>query len=173
MALIVEDGSGMSTAVAYVSVSYADSYHRARGNTAWGNLAFSTKEALILKATEFLDSEYIFMGMKTVTTQALSWPRSDVFDEEVNLLPSDSLPVALQRATAELALSLASNSDNGAQPVVVEGSIQRRRERIGVIESETEGTVDTSTRFYPRVHQLIAPFIIGKRSGGSTPALRG
>jgi hypothetical protein len=176
MALVVEDGSGLANATAYISRSFADSYHRARGNTAWAAFDSPTKEALILKATEFLDSEFYFMGEPTYpeTPQALEWPRAGVFNENVVEFASDALPVALQRATAELALALGSTSDGGFASPVIEGNIFRRRERVGVVESETEGDMDVSIRFFPRVWNLIAPFVIGKKTGnGSAMLLRG
>lgn len=173
MALIVENGTGLVNAQSYISVSYADSYHRTRGNAAWAALDSSTKTALVIKATEWLDAEYYFAGEPSYPTvpQALQWPRSFIYDENLSLLPGDELPVALQRATAELALAMSGNSDGGAAPALVEGNVFRRRERVGVVESETEGNTDASVRFYPRVYNLLAPFIIGKRAGGGSGML--
>jgi len=173
MALVVEDGSGLVNAASYISVSFADSYHRTRGNTGWAAIEAANKTALVIKATEWLDAEYYFAGEPTYpeTPQALQWPRAGIFDENCTLLASDALPVALQRATAELALALGTTTDGGGAPAMVEGNIFRRRERQGFAESETEGNTDASVRFYPRVHNLIAPFIIGKRSGGGSAML--
>ena len=155
MALVVEDGSGLVNAASYISVSFADSYHRTRGNTGWAAIEAANKTALVIKATEWLDAEYYFAGEPTYpeTPQALQWPRAGIFDENCTLLASDALPVALQRATAELALALGTTTDGGGAPAMVEGN------------------TDASVRFYPRVHNLIAPFIIGKRSGGGSAML--
>ena len=55
MALIVEDGSGLSGANSYASTAQADTYASDRGLTAWtGDTA--TKEAALIRATDYLEA---------------------------------------------------------------------------------------------------------------------
>ena len=78
MSLIVEDGTGRADAESYASVSVADAYHTARGNTAWAALATTAlKEAALRKATDYLGQTYglRWKGYRMTTTQALDWPR--------------------------------------------------------------------------------------------------
>lgn len=74
MSIIVEDGTGLSTAVAYVAVADADAYHTAMGNTAWTGTD-AAKEIALRRATQYLDNRYTYRGTRLTSTQALEWPR--------------------------------------------------------------------------------------------------
>lgn len=120
MALVVEDGTGKADAESFISVADALAYHEARGNAAWAAVATDTvREQLLRKATDYMEFAYgqRWKGVRTTTTQALSWPRSGVFIND-NLIPSNVVPTAVQRACAELALRAVSGDlapDLGAQ----------------------------------------------------------
>src|SRR5687768_9190680 len=106
MALIVEDGTGLSTAESYISVANADSYHSVRGNTTWTGVD-SLKEAALRRATTYIDGRYgaRFTGTRRLARdQALMWPRSDATDVEGWTIENDEVPVEIERATAEAAL---------------------------------------------------------------------
>lgn len=116
MALIVEDGTGLSTAESYLSVADCDTYHSNRGNTAWAALATTAKEQALRKATDYLVQEYRmrWKGTRMTAAQALDWPRAYVYMEAVltgltgtdfpELVPNDVVPVEVENATADLAL---------------------------------------------------------------------
>ena len=74
MSIIVEDGTGLTTAVAYVAVADADAYHTAMGNTAWTGTD-AAKEIALRRATQYLDNRYTYRGTRLTSTQALEWPR--------------------------------------------------------------------------------------------------
>lgn len=74
MSLIVEDGTGLTTAESYVSVADADAYHSAFGNTAWTGTT-GAKEIALRRATQYIDSRYRFRGVRKDADQALEWPR--------------------------------------------------------------------------------------------------
>lgn len=115
MALIVEDGTGKPDAEAYISVSDADTYFAARGNTAWAALTTGQKEQNLRLGTDYMGQVYgpRWCGERAHATQALDWPRADVCG-----VASDVVPVAVQRANAELAVRAAAGAllaDQGAQ----------------------------------------------------------
>lgn len=175
MALVVEDGTGLVNASSYISISFADTYHRDRANTTWAAGDFGARESAILKATEYIDSQWVFQGTTTFpqTPQALQFPRTGMVNEEGCLVDAESLPLGLQRATAEMALSILTNSGD-VSPATVTGGAKKRRERVGVLESELEFDAHEGSTFFPRVSRLLAPFIIGTRpGGGSAPLFRG
>ncbi len=103
MAFIVEDGTGLVTATSYLSEADADLYHADRENVAWAAAVTSAKEAALILATDFLDTRYRFLGIRKTDVQALAWPRDAAFEFDGRRIDPDSLPVALERATAELA----------------------------------------------------------------------
>jgi len=76
MPLVVEDGTGLSDAEAYVSVADADAYHAQFGNANWAAATLASKESALRRAAQYIDTQYRFRGDPLNDTQALAWPRS-------------------------------------------------------------------------------------------------
>lgn len=114
MALEVEDGTGKANAEAYISVADADTYFSDRGYTLWATLSTPEKEQALRRSTDYMEAVYgpQWLGEKSTTTQALSWPRTGTD------YASDLIPRPVARANAELAFRAASGElapDLGAQ----------------------------------------------------------
>lgn len=105
MALIVEDGSGMTTSESFASVSDADTYHSNRGNSAWTG-SDSVKEIALRKATDFMEGRYglRWRGRKHLRLQALSWPRDMAYDSDGYYVQTATIPAVVKNACAELAM---------------------------------------------------------------------
>lgn len=159
--LIVEDGTGLPGAEAYVSVAVADAYHAAFGNGAWAAATDPAKESAIRRATQYIDSHYTFAGEPLTTTQALSWPRV------LSDLPSSKYawPVKrVQDACAELALRALS----GTLYADVSDALVKS-ETIGPISVEySVGAQSGQTRFAV-VDELLRDVL---RGGGSRFGIR-
>lgn len=115
MAIVIEDGSGLDNAEAYISVADADTYFSLRGNAAWAALTTEQKEQALRRAVDYMTAVYgqRWKGERSSTTQALDWPRDGVLGVE-----SDVVPVPVQRANAELAVRASAGdllADQGAQ----------------------------------------------------------
>lgn len=168
MALIVEDGTGLSTAESLCSVADADAYHLNRGAAAWAALTTAAKEQNLRKATDYMTQAYRLRwnGSRVTATQALDWPRHGVPREDYYVTssvppnsidgqfyyPSDEVPLEVARACAELSLRALS----GDLLADVERAV--RRERVGPIETEYEPGSLQSTR-YAAVDAMLAPFL--------------
>jgi len=157
-----------AAADSYVTVADADAYHATRLNTsAWDDATVENKEAALKMATRQLDQES-WAGIKTDTlaNNSLRWPRSQVVNADNQYEASDSVPQAIQNATAELALDLlksAADETAGAAYATEEvqvGPIKLKLDTDTAIQSASEplsSEVDT----------LIAPY----RSSSVTGAL--
>lgn len=159
MSLIVEDGTGLSSADSYVAVTDANSYHTAMGNSAWTG-ADTLKEVALRRATQYIDSQYRFRGERLLLTQSLEFPRVGV----TNLLPDWPMK-NLVAATCELALRALTNtlmSDTVAESV--------RREKVGPIETEYFRNDGAQPR-YAIVDKLLKDWTYG--SGNSLRLERG
>lgn len=129
MPFIVEDGTGLVDANAYISIEFADQYFQERGVTAWTGTS-DQKQAYIIRATDYVEGRFAhkFTSSPLTTLQALSFPRS-----------STGMPVQLKRAVAEYAVraiagKLASDpvvSDSGAK-------VSSYRSKLGPLEEETQ-----------------------------------
>lgn len=75
MTIIVEDGTGLTTAETYVSVTDADAYHTAMGNTGWTGTD-AAKEVALRRAAQYIDTRYTYRGTRVNLNQSLEWPRA-------------------------------------------------------------------------------------------------
>jgi hypothetical protein len=142
MTLVVETGSGLSNANAFISVADADARHTLLGNTAWTGLD-AVKEAAIARATEYMEQAYRvrWVGSRTHEDQALSWPR--YVDQEVDgwWIDSDEIPSVVVNACADLALRALSDDLNAD---LTRGVV---RKKIGPLETEYDRASPQSKRF--------------------------
>ena len=150
MALIVEDGTGVTDAESYCAVAAADKYFSDREISAWATYAPPTKEAALRKATEYIDMRFgkRFLGSKTLRDQSLCFPRGC---EPV-------IPRDLQRACAEYALRAAVN------PLVQDPLtdttglvIKSTSEKLGPLEEKVEYATTERDLFkpYPAADNLL------------------
>jgi hypothetical protein len=129
VALIVEDGSIVADAESYASVADADAYFAARANAAWAALATdAAKEAALRSACDYIEAVYggRWLGDRVSDTQALSWPRSGVCVDGVEIA-DDAIPAQLVRANMELALKASADS------LLADQSAQVTSETVGPI----------------------------------------
>jgi hypothetical protein len=139
MPLVVEDGSGLTNADAYVSVGETDTYNtNFVANSTWQEAGTDEKELAIRKATAYLDNKYRsrWRGRRSNETQALSWPRAYVVDDDGFGLASDDIPTALKNATAEAAIRALTGEL--MSDLTTPGTIGRTRKKVGPLETETE-----------------------------------
>jgi hypothetical protein len=156
MAFIPEDGSIVAGANSYVSLSFADTFHTDRGNTAWtGNN--EAKQAALIKATDYIEQVYNgrWKGILVDDAQALSWPRYGAGPE------TDEIPTALKQAVCILALE--SIGGDELNPVLDRAI---KREKVGPLETEfMDGTTRGKTR--PAISGLLRSYVTGSAINGT------
>lgn len=158
MSIIVEDGTGLSTAESYISVADATTYFSARGDTTWAAISTDAlREAYLRKATEYMTQVYRsrWEGVRYTETQALDWPREGVVRDSWQV-DTDEVPVEVQRACAELALK-ASAAELYAD--LTRGVV---REKVGPIEVEYDKASPERVR-YSAIDAMLQPYL---KSGG-------
>lgn len=105
MALIATPGA--VDANSYATLDEANAFHEATLNAGvWATASIATKEIALQWATRLLDEQVDWVGEIVSADQALRWPRFDVYSRDGILLESDSIPMFLKNATAELAKQL-------------------------------------------------------------------
>lgn len=158
MPLVVEDGTGRADAESLCSAAAADTYHVNRGNAAWAALDATGKEQALRKATDFM-SVYRnrWAGYRKTTLQALDWPRFSVPIKDAGYggywayYDSESVPLAVQNACAELALkSLTTTLAPDLKP-------PRTRVKVGPIETEF-ARGDRQTTTFRAVEAMLLPY---------------
>ena len=135
MAFIVENGSIVANANAYITVSEFDSYWLDRGETFE---ALPAKQAAIIISTQYVDLNFIWKGSIVSDSQTLAWPRSGVYDDQGRAIANDTIPVKLKNAICEYAKRQLSSS---IQPDVSpdgRGNVAKVKEKVDTIEREIE-----------------------------------
>lgn len=146
MAFLVEDGTGLEDANAYISVAFFRSYHLDRGRTAdIGTFSDTLVEQAIVRASDFIDKRFgrRFRGFRLGQDQGLEWPRLSAFDNDGYLFPE--IPKQIERATAEYALITARDGELLPSPPlpspsesVDDGSETDTESSSGILVSITE-----------------------------------
>lgn len=150
MAFVVEDGTGIANANAYIDVAFADSYNTDRLNSTWTDLTDQTfKEAAIIAATDYIDYRWDFVGRRkrNFEQQSLKWPRIGAFIQNENKeIQANLVPLQVQYAACEYALQAVGQSDTAGVLAVLSpppdidstgGKIIAKKEEVGPVKEET------------------------------------
>lgn len=148
-----------AAADSYTDVATADAYHATRLNVSkWDGASVAAKESALKMATRQLESQS-WKGIKThdLAANSLRWPRSSVYNADNQVEDAESVPIAIQNATAEMALDLlkaAADETAGttfATEEVQVGPIKLKLDTDREIQSASDGLsseVDTLTAPY-------------------------
>jgi len=114
---------GGSVATSYPSVAEADDYIGTRLHSGtWSTQTQDTKEGLLMWATMLLDSyPRAWTGGAVTETQALRWPRTGMSDRDGRAIAENVIPVALKRATSEMARQLLATDRTADNSVINKG----------------------------------------------------
>lgn len=159
MALVVEDGTGVSDANTYVDVDYVDSYCELMNYTAWTGaedteLETTKKESAIYRAMQFFET-LSYAGVKTNYENPLSWPRQYIYLDTGDLFPDDEIPEDLKRAVCEGAYLEYSSSGS----LFVAGGDTKRVKRKKIDVLETEYFTSRESVPYPKLKKMIRGFL--------------
>lgn len=107
LTLVVEDGTGVATANAYLTLAEADAFAEEELYLdAWVAADEDRRTAALVLATRLMDERLVWAGVPATTTQVLGWPRSDVYDRLAVLVADDAVPEDVKRGTFRTAVAL-------------------------------------------------------------------
>lgn len=142
MILVVEDGTGLPTANALVSVADADAILETNIHSTWPSLEVEIKEKLIAWATRLLVERARWFGIRVSATSGLPFPRTGLKDADGVFYPADDVPQPVKVAVATLADHL-----NSSDPTLANSSRNIKRLDVDVISLQFD--VDTSPELWP------------------------
>lgn len=161
MALVVENGSGVTDANSYVDVAYLDAYHTARGNAGWlaSGVTEAQKVEAALRAMLYVET-FRFRGQKAAVLQNCAFPRVGAVTRDGLEWPQNAVPEAVRQAQAEGALRELV-SPGTLLPDWEPGKGPKRREKLGELEDEWFKQ-DPNDGKYPfqAILRLLADFIL-------------
>lgn len=140
MALVVEDGTGLSTANCYVTRAEANAYFadRPTQDAVWDAAIGSQKDEALILATMYLDAVYggSWIGDRAVEGQALDWPRAAAETPDGRVLSSTAVPQEVKDAVFEAAVRAAPvGSDTLLPDLDNPGDIESEFNKVGPIET--------------------------------------
>jgi hypothetical protein len=170
--LIVEDGSGLPNANSYCDLDYALEYCTMKGYTSWQSLSETEQKVFIIRGTEFVDNFYNWRGRKGKGSQALSFPRFDLYDDDHYLI--NGIPEKLKKACLEAAFL---NSSTDASTLFStkdeNGAIKRQKvdslevEYFNNQQNETNLNAVDYTTIYDILNKLLKGLYKEKEENGS------
>jgi len=174
MSIIVENGTGLSTAETYCTVAEATTYFSNIGNAAWAALASDAiREQCLRKAVAFMLGRYRsrWAGFRKTTTQALDWPRSlvpikdapDLYGGSASYYDDASVPATVKNACASLALRASTAT------LLADQSRTVKSETIGPITTVYDDVAGQAT-IYAEIDAMLAPYL--KNSGNQVMMVR-
>jgi len=159
MTLVVETGvATLASANTYYSLASADAYFEARGITTWVDGDDDAKEYALIKACTFMET-LPWVGLKSLSTQALEWPRRNVIDQNGYYVSATGIPLRIKQAQAELAYRYFGGGDPAPDLSISGGNIVRERVDVIEIEYDRGGKIDVPQ--YRYVNALLKPFLYG------------
>lgn len=152
MSLVTETGTASATSESLCDVTTALAYFTNRGNATWLALSTAQQEQALRKATDYMEQVYKlqWQGLRVNNIQALDWPRVGVTANGYYVL-STIVPVAIQRACAELALRAA------AGDLLVDTTQQKTTTKVGDLEVAFDKYSPQAVQ-YPAIVALLQPY---------------
>lgn len=109
LVFVVEDGTGVADANSYVTVEFADEYFRSRGVGEWEGLVENAKKQALIRATDFIDNMFQWLGNREFEGQALRFPRVGIRDYDGSEI--SGIPQRLKQAVCEAAVLSAKGTE--------------------------------------------------------------
>ena len=162
MAIVIEDGTGLSNAQAYDSVASLDAYLAERGLTTAATIA-QKESALVIAAKDWIDGRHVFAYDKLVPTQALKFPRDN--DEG---LPNDIKLANIKAAWLQLQGLLLVDLTS----ISTSGTVESESKSVGPL-SKSVTFKDGSAQVYARIlpadlTNLLNPYLLAGGGMGRT-----
>lgn len=161
MTMIVEDGTGLPNANSYAAVAATNTYFTDRGIDTWTNATTTAREQALIKATDYIDANYIFLSVPLTDTQSLANPR---YNQGITLKSS------LVKATMELALVFlsAAPSNTAVGPAIVIKELQA--DGVGYSKVQYTQTAVTPDP-YPTITKILRPIAKGRVGAGASTVM--
>lgn len=154
MALIIEDGTGLSNSECYCSVADLDAYILRRNLTDASTEA-AKEAAIVIAAQDWGDGQHDFAGDQLVDGQAMDFPRTR-FDP----LPADIVTANVQAAWLQLNGNLLVDTSAISTTGVTESIDKSLKSGMHKKESFFEGSAQLYSRILPEsLTNLLDPYL--------------
>lgn len=153
MPLIVEDGTGLANAQAYVSISDVATYAATYGLT-----PPTTPNSAIMLAMRYLEGMFYdrWVGYKKTDTQSLSWPRAYAARRDGWAIAESTVPKEVKDAVCALAIKIGEGED--LTPSITAAN-RTKKEQIGPLMVEYASNAPSYTT-YKDIELILTPLTV-------------
>lgn len=162
----VETGTASATGTSYTSVADFLQYWENRDSTihtALSALSTDNQNRLLNRATAHIDNNYDFQGRVKSSSQALSFPRVDIYDKNNYAVSSSTIPEDLQNAVSEIARELYRvDTENGEYTNANQQGQGIKSKSIGVMSITYAGNAQgngSTFKDYPEATRYLLPYL--------------
>ena len=169
-----ETGTGVTGANSYGTVADLDDYLlKIRGITL--SQTTEQKEGALMFATSYMETNNEFRGDPKTSTQGLHFPATG-FDCRSRAIPEDVVPTEIEQACFEYAWRQLESAGELQPDPDQAGAVARQRDKLDVLETETEyvpGTANRNIPSYPYADNLFRCYVRRSAGGASFNVMRG
>lgn len=145
----------------YGTQAEANTYQSDRGNLPWGSIAGGAKNQHLIKAHDWLERTFRYVGRKATDAQTSAWPRTEAYDN-VDDYQITGTPEAVKEAQFIIA-DLYRDGSYDLEGIVNDTVGAVKKEKVDVLETEW----DTSRRtrgpdILTHVYQLVSPYVLAQ-----------
>ena len=133
--IIIEDGSIVSGANSYITVSGVNVYASDYGYSDWDSASDTIKQQALFKGMRYIEG-LSFKGTRQTEDQELAFPRSDLYDSDDYLIEEDTVPSKVIKALCEASILSLPDSDIILQPATDRDDYRKKLNIAGVIIEE-------------------------------------
>jgi hypothetical protein len=174
MAFTVQGNTQVVGANAYIDLAFFKAYHADRG-TDVTTYADPQIQFAIVRASQYLDLRFEYIGERSNSAQELEWPRQFAFNDRGDTI--SGLPTAVKQATAEYSFR-ALLASLMADPSAIDGtgrSVKKLEQTVGPITEKYEYENDRGYEMpeYPLADRILTSkgLITSGASGSSKGGL--
>jgi len=144
---------------AYDMVANADAYWLDRANADWASSSLGDKEVNLRKATDWIERNFRFRGVRATGTQRLAWPRERAFDDDGYAIGLTSAPLRVKESMYIVA-DIYRAGTNDLEGIVTSNDASVVKQKVDVIEIE----YDANSRIrgadvLSHIYELLGPTI--------------
>ena len=133
--IIIEDGSIVSGANSYITVSGVNVYASDYGYSDWDSASDTIKQQALFKGMRYIEG-LSFKGTRRTDDQELAFPRSGLYDRDDYLIEEDTIPSKVIKALCEASILSLPDSDITLQPATDRDDYRKKLNIAGVIIEE-------------------------------------
>lgn len=163
MLAVQDDNGSVEGALSYVDATYFRAYHLDRGNNV-STYTDAQVESALVKATDYMDGRWSFIGQRSLPSQRTQWPRFDASDSDDQV--RTGIPIEVKEAQCEYALvALTSRLDPNPTRDASGRGIKSKATTVGPISKEIvyDDSIPFSAPKYPVADQKLRRLV---SSGG-------